>query len=722
MPIFKVFKKAITRAAFRDAGTNIREAWRMNQNQNPDANRNTSPLWEGIVGIYRILSVAGLSIIMVFITWFTLFHVDQVTDAIIALGNFGSLHHFVIFSLISILWAFFIWYWARVFYYIEYHKRTDVKDYEQAIIIHTPRVLGAAVLLLIGLAFLIQASQCQDGNQPNPIRNIGILLVICAFLFIVFINLRRKIFDIKPLDELHNSLQPTGGIVPVISLPGATKKILIGTTIIVIALLTALIIWPIELTVYLGDGVTVLISCLCIWLPLLYWVRYFSLKLGFPLFLPLAVMIFVFSFFNGNANVRLVNTPQDQGTYIGNYYEAWFDRMRPEAGNNTQRIPMVIVLSEGGGIRAAYWSAQLMARIQNDYPFFRDYLFCISGVSGGSFGATIFDTLLDYYDHHPAEAVDQRQSGKNVMQQKITDIAGKDFLSPTIACMLTRGIVQLLIPVPIESFDPAKVFEETWENTWRDNLKGDTTFSAPFLSLWPKNNPSTPAVIPPLFLNTTQVENGYPVYVSNLIISEPPYESAPNSKLPDLYLPRSFHNDILKKAPADVRFSTASLLSARFPYVSPAGMLTGKDGGNIGLVDGGYFDNTGANTAYQVLFKLAEQKKQSFGRQIIPVIVYIKNGMQTPDEKTSGHTMLYQLFAPIGTLMQGRDANTNNDFLKLKDLVNSYQGQVITYSLQDDNDDPTTIPLGWALSRKAQEDIDHQAQKIDIGELAKYLK
>lgn len=695
----------------------------MNQNQNPGVSHHKSPLWESIVRIYKILSVAGLSIIMVLITWYTLFHVDQVTDAIIALGNFGSLHHFVIFSLISILWAFFIWYWARVFYYIEYHKRTDVRDYEKAIIIHTPRLLGAAVLLLIGLAFLIQAPQCQDGNQPNPIRNIGIFLIICAFLFIIFINLRRKIFHIKPLGELQNSLQSTKGIVPLTNLPGATKKILIGTTVIVIALLIALIIWPIELTVYLGDGVTVLISCLCIWLPLLYWVRYFSLKLGFPLFLPLGVLIAVFSFFNGNANVRLVNASQDQGTYIGNYYEAWFNRLKPETGDNGNgpRIPMVIVLSEGGGIRAAYWSAQLMARIQNVYPRFRDYLFCISGVSGGSFGATIFDTLLDYYDRHPTEAAAQKQPVKNAMQQKITDIAGKDFLSPTIACLLTRGAIQLLVPVPIQSFDPAKIFEETWENTWRDNLKGDTTFSAPFLSLWPKNDPLISPVIPPVFLNMTRVENGYPVYVSNLIISEPQYNPDLSGKLSDSYLPRSFHYDILKKAPADVRFSTASLLSARFPYVSPAGTLTGKDGGNIGLVDGGYFDNTGANTAYQVLFKLAEQK-ESFGLQIVPVIVYIKNGLQTPDEKTSGRTMLYQLFAPIDTLMQGRDANTNNDFLKLQDLVNSYQGQVITYSLQDDNDDPTTIPLGWALSRKAQNDIDHQVQKINLGELGKYLK
>lgn len=706
----------------------------MNQNQNPDANHHKSQLWENIVRLYKILSVAGISIIMVFISWFTLFKVAQVTDAIIALGNFGSPHHFVIFSLISILWAFFVWYWARVFYYIEYHKRTVAPDrertafenFEKAMIIHTPRVLGAAALLIIGLAFLTQAPQCQDGDQNNPIRNIGIFLVILAFIFILFINLRRKIFHIKPLAELHDSLQSKKGIIPVNNLPGATQKILGSATVIVILLLVALIIWPIQLTVYLGDGVTVLISCLCIWLPLLYWIRYFSLKLGFPLFLPLAIVIAVFSFFNGNANVRLVKAPANQGTNIDEYYGKWIKGLNTVSqsvvGSNDQRTPMVIVLSEGGGIRAAYWSAQLMARIQKDYPRFRDYLFCISGVSGGSFGATVFDALLDYYDRHP-DSTDLKQSDKSKMQQKITDIAGKDFLSPTIACMFTREAVQLLVPFPIESFDSANVFEETWEDTWRNNLKGDTTFSKPFHSLWQNQTKSIPAV----FLNTTQVENGYPIFVSHLQLrlktdqaSETVFTSADTS--PDLYLPRDFYNDLIKDISSDIRISTASLLSARFPYVSSAGTLTGKDGNNIGLVDGGYFDNIGSNTAYQVLFYLRYHNVTDYQTSIKPVIVYIKNGLQTPDGKTSGHTMLYQLFAPIDTLMQGRDANTNNDLLKLKQFVQLYQGEFITYSLQDGNNDPTNIPLGWALSRKAQLDIDNQVKQIGIGDLGKYLK
>lgn len=687
-------------------------------------NFNLSRLWNDIVRVCKILSVASISIFAVFISWFCLFNVAQVTDAIIALGNFGSFHHFLIFVLVGSLWAFFIWYWARVFYYIEYEKRKDLKEYEKIIVKYTPRVLGALELLIIGLAFLIQAPKCQIGNELNPIRVVGIIYMALAILFIIFVNLRRKIFNLKPLGELHESLEPQKRIVNVICLPDTTKKILFITTIITSILLVLITIWPIHLTMLLGDGVTVLIMCLCIWLPLLYWIRYFSLKLGFPLYLVLAVLIVSFSFFNGNKNIRFISLPSDTRMNVGDYTEKWLSKTetlgkRVKLKDGTDGVPMVIVLSEGGGIRAAYWSAQFLARIQKEYPHCRDYLFGISGVSGGSFGATVFDGVLNYYDHHPQAAGDKDSEGKNVMQSKITDIIGKDFLSPTVACLFTREIIQLLVPFPIESFDRAKVFEETWEYVWKDNLNNDPTFGASFLSLWDKNT------VPSLFINTTQVENGYPVVLSNIRFDAGQDKNVTNGKLD---FPRDFYADILKEPSLDVPLSTASLLSARFPFVSPAGTLEEKNGGTISLVDGGYFDNTGANTAYQVLFNIKkwyEDKytgKSVYRERIKPIIVYLTNGINVPDETYSSRTMIGQLLAPIETSFQIRDSNTKNNLLKLRDYVEFYGGEFITYSLQKPGATETDIPLGWALSREVQKEIDSRVKEIDLKELENYIK
>ena len=56
--------------------------------------------------------------------------------------------------------------------------------------------------------------------------------------------------------------------------------------------------------------------------------------------------------------------------------------------------PLYIVATEGGGIRAAYWTAAVLGEIQDKNPNFAAHLFAISGVSGGSLGAAVFEALL----------------------------------------------------------------------------------------------------------------------------------------------------------------------------------------------------------------------------------------------------------------------------------------------------------------------------------------
>src|SRR6516164_1244672 len=64
--------------------------------------------------------------------------------------------------------------------------------------------------------------------------------------------------------------------------------------------------------------------------------------------------------------------------------------------DESDRVPMVIVATAGGGIRAAYWTASVLEKMKRDLGpnGLRPYLFAISGVSGGSVGATAFDAAL----------------------------------------------------------------------------------------------------------------------------------------------------------------------------------------------------------------------------------------------------------------------------------------------------------------------------------------
>jgi len=287
----------------------------------------------------------------------------------------------------------------------------------------------------------------------------------------------------------------------------------------------------------------------------------------------------------------------------------WYQQRTGTFTNDTtgERVPLIMVLSEGGGIRAAYWSASLLGRLEREYPGFSRYIFGIQGVSGGSFGATVYASLLKHYLKGSDDSVASQDSTLTVYQKKATEIIGKDYLSPLLASLLTRGVIQLLVPVPISSFDPAKVFEKTWEKEWRKAMHITETdgclFSGAFLSLWKSFD--TLLTVPQLFINSTRVENGYPVVISSLDL--PWKTDTTNSSRSTIGITKNFYQYCSDSV--DVRVSTAALLSARFPFVTPAGILYSDSDDvtrTVGLVDGGYYDNSGANLALCIFMYLKE--------------------------------------------------------------------------------------------------------------------
>jgi hypothetical protein len=84
--------------------------------------------------------------------------------------------------------------------------------------------------------------------------------------------------------------------------------------------------------------------------------------------------------------------------------------------------PVFIALAPGGGIRAAYMSAMSLASIQDACPRFKDHLFCISTVSGGSVGAVTFKAAC-------------RVKPENY-QTWCEGVLGRDLLSPVVASLL----------------------------------------------------------------------------------------------------------------------------------------------------------------------------------------------------------------------------------------------------------------------------------------------
>ena len=171
-----------------------------------------------------------------------------------------------------------------------------------------------------------------------------------------------------------------------------------------------------------------------------------------------------------------------------------------------QPFPVFIVAAEGGGLRAAYWTAAVLSRLQDQWPLgrenFSDHVFAISGVSGGSVGAAVFASLVARGG--PGNAV-QKQCRKNY-ETAADCVLADDFLAPTLSFLLFPDAIQRFWPFPFDSSDRARALELAWEASWRDAL-GNDALAAPFLDLW-SGPDGTRHDVPSLLLNGTVVEDG----------------------------------------------------------------------------------------------------------------------------------------------------------------------------------------------------------------------
>jgi len=228
-------------------------------------------------------------------------------------------------------------------------------------------------------------------------------------------------------------------------------------------------------------------------------------------------------------------------------------------------VPMVIVATAGGGLRAAYWTAVVLGRLPSelglDLDDFDRHLFAISGVSGGSVGAAFRTALRDQHDDATA------------LDAAVRTALDRDFLAPTLASLAFVDLPSWILP-KIGQTTRGEALERAFSRATGDRLE------APFMSFAPTDDNWRPL----LFLNATHQETGRRVITGHARIDS------------DTFLD-SFDLHVLTDI--DLPLATAAHNSARFSYVSPAGRLAfaPTDGDRGWIIDGGYFENFGALTA-----------------------------------------------------------------------------------------------------------------------------
>jgi len=608
----------------------------------------------------------------------------------------GLAFHFCVF-----LWAGEGWFWSRVMLMFTFSQdRTHRLDgaaltrLQRIFVDHVPRVIAATAYVVAGIALAIAGAW---GN-----------LVIAALIGVAFYTglVKRQTMRDKLLKKYGGARlrawlgEQTARYSSLRDLPRSARWVL-GASFGLGALCTVTVAAdPVSFGWLLGAAAVPFLGFALI-VPvgsiLVYWSHVTIASDGprsdrsYPALTVLVIWALLLSAFadsvTDNHAVRVV---QDAGpaprTAFANAVARWHSAARK--ASQSEEPPLVVVATAGGGLRAAYWTATVLGTLQDRVPGFAQYVFAISGVSGGSLGATVYVTLLGEAPL-PGGALDEcRKGNRGPFECAGQAVLAQDFLAPTAAALLFPDLIQKFVPVFWNCCDRAAALERGWERAWgRAGLRDDAWTDRPFTSLWSSDGEWRPA----LLLNGTHVESGKRIVTSNLRVRDIP--------LADAY---DVFEDMLG---VDVPASTAAHNSARFTYVSPAGTLRESgDGIKHGhIVDGGYFENFGAVTARETL-RAVLRELAATGKKARPFLIQISNDPKlkaddldiAPDAvlaRRPSNRFANEVLSPLRALLKTRDGRGT---LAFKAFMREAGGdRWAHFRLCDEAPEPA---LGWVLS------------------------
>jgi hypothetical protein len=412
----------------------------------------------------------------------------------------------------------------------------------------------------------------------------------------------------------------------------------------------------------------------------------------------LILLAAISSFFNDNHEIPAVGgmTSPAQRPLLADAIQAWA-KTRPAGGGSAE--PLVIVATAGGGIRAAYWTGTVLGELDREATGFRDRLFAISGVSGGSVGATVYRGLIDlpqeqFQAHCPGGATECAQK-----------ILAADSLGPLAAAMLYPDLGQRFFPLPWFP-DRGAALEGAWEYSFRQ-VTGQDSLAASLSDL------SRTRPWPALFLNSTWSDTGRRIVASNLRVDTP----AQGSDAPSILF-----SDQLAVIGHDLRLSSAAHNSARFPFVSPPGMWRNPTDGRIAgrLQDGGLFENYGAETALEVLNLActglacgpgaAATAGSGAAQRVKPIVILITSDPALPRNLAdipSYHATSFatEVRTTPATYEHVRGGRGTEAALRLQEWSKAHGDNFFVFRMCKTNTDGASPPLGWALSDAAQRRI-----------------
>lgn len=407
--------------------------------------------------------------------------------------------------------------------------------------------------------------------------------------------------------------------------------------------------------------------------------------------------------------------------------------------------PLVLVAAAGGGIRAAWWTVNGLTTLGDDMgDCARAAILASSGVSGGSVGLAIADRAPD-----PTAAVGAIAS-PDALSSAVTGLLQTDLLS---------GMTGINLP-PVgwparQPADRAAFMQQTWEH----NIPQLTqSFLAP-----------GSGAAGQLLLNSTSVTSKCRALVATMAVAANPapapqaaqaHEQPATADSPDCtaltasdtgLLPDSYDlltaytnpspraGNVLADCRQALSVATAAMLSARFPYVTPTGVMPACNGlAADQFVDGGYAEDTSLGTvadlAPAVMALVRDHNARVLagtatdpGAQllVVPYVLWLENHFRL-DIRQPHPSGEPELLAPIQT--QAAAAQMGDATALLQRLTAALQDW--SSCAADDPSCPTAVqginaawpartiivapnsaprveaPLGWVLSQTSQQSLE----------------
>lgn len=381
------------------------------------------------------------------------------------------------------------------------------------------------------------------------------------------------------------------------------------------------------------------------------------------------------------------------------------------------RYPVYFVTSDGGGLRAAAWTTEVLGALADENGEFVRHTYLLSGVSGGSVGVALFAAGVAELSARPAAAVSPAAAASGAHRARAQNVLSRNYLAAPFAVLLTRDPLTSIFCLGLgwarTCSDPPQdriiALEQAFEDAWAQT-NASPRFEQSLQALWAA--PGSELQVPALLLNTTHAHNGRTHVLSSFVDTS-----------------SGADQDLLARLPAgkSLRLSTAALLSARFPVVSPEGELT-LAGQPEHFVDGGYFDNSGGAAAHAALPAFMEAVRAAgLQEHVLPVALVITNDgrraarsflpagctLATAESPGSKHKLGGMLSQPVGTLDAQRVNNSESRRRAWTDAVQQAGGVSIEISLFECAEDKDfEVPLGWALSAAARQQLQAKLERL----------